>query len=71
MASKAIARRQKNSEADLDRLTVAVNSGTLITYDREALRRWQSRHRRPQAPAEFTSTVNRLARMFPEKVMSH
>lgn len=52
-------------------MTLAVNSGTLITYDREALRRWQSRHRRQQAPSEFSATVNRLARLFPEQVKSH
>lgn len=54
-------------------LTLAVNNGTLITYDRDALRKWQSRHRprRQQSPADFTSTVNRLAQLFPEKVKTH
>jgi predicted nucleic acid-binding protein len=49
-------------------MTLAVNAGTLITYDRDALRRWQSRHRRVQSPAEFSSTVNTLASLFPGKV---
>lgn len=53
--------------------TLAVNNGTLITYDRDALRKWQTRHRprREQTPADFTSTVNRLAQMFPSKVKPH
>lgn len=56
---------------DLDRITIGVNSGTLITYDREALRRWQSRHRRTQSRSDFTSTVSRLAQKFPDKVQTH
>lgn len=68
---RAATRREKEAQADLDLFTLAVNNGTLITYDRDALRKWQSRHRRPQAPSDFSSTVNRLARMFPEKVKTH
>lgn len=49
-------------------MTLAVNSGTLITYDRDALRRWQSRHRGAPSPSEFSATVSRLAGMFPGKV---
>lgn len=64
-------RRDKQAEVDLDRLTLAVNTGTAITYDRDALRRWQSRHRRQQHPSDFTATVNRLAQKFPSKVKTH
>ena len=67
----AIHRRTRDASTDLDRLTLAVNTGTLITYDRDALRRWQSRHRRGQAPSDFTATVSRLASMFPGKVQTH
>ena len=52
-------------------MTLAVNQGYAITLDANALRKWRARHRAPQAPADFTSTVNRLARMFPEKVKTH
>ena len=68
---RAEARRVKQAQVDLDRLTLGVNTGTLITYDQAALRRWQARHRGPQTPAEFTSTVNKLAGMFPQKVKTH
>ena len=52
-------------------MTMAVNQGTVITHDANALRKWRARHRRPQGPSDFTSTVNRLARMFPAKVQTH
>jgi hypothetical protein len=52
----------------MDRMTIAVNTGTAITYDPKALRRWQSRHRGPQTPQEFSNTVARLAGLFPGKV---
>jgi len=68
---EAIARKAKFSDLELDRLTLAVNTGTLITYDQKALRKWQSRHRRAQTPADFKSTVSRLATMFPGKVQTH
>lgn len=68
---KAIKRRAKTSEVELDRFTLAVNTGTLITYDRDALRRWQTRHRRSQTRSDFSSTVSRLAHMFPGKVQTH
>lgn len=67
---KAVERRDKLSRLDLDRLTLAVNTGTLITYDRDALRRWKSRHRRPSSPQEQSASLNRLARMFPGKVQT-
>lgn len=67
---KAIERRDKEHQLDLDRMTLAVNSGTLITYDRDALRRWQSRHRRVPSRSEFSATVNRLASLFPGKVQT-
>jgi hypothetical protein len=51
-------------------MTLAVNAGTLITYDRDALRRWQSRHRRAPSRTEFSTTVNNLARLFPGKVQT-
>lgn len=65
---KAIDRRDKQAVAEVDRMTLAVNSGTVITYDRDALRRWQSRHRRVPTQSEFSATVNRLASLFPGKV---
>ena len=68
---RAIDRRDKENQATVDRLTVGVNAGTLITYDREALRRWQSRHPRQQSPTDFRATADRLARMFPQKVTTH
>jgi hypothetical protein len=52
-------------------MTLAVNAGTLITYDREALRRWRARHKPAPDPDAFKSTVNRLARLFPENVKTH
>jgi hypothetical protein len=52
-------------------MVVAVNQGTATYYDREALRRWQSRHRRGQTRAEFSQTVNTLASLFPGKVTTH
>jgi hypothetical protein len=52
-------------------MVVAVNQGTATYYDRDALRRWQSRHRRGQTPAEFSQTVNTLASLFPGKVTTH
>ena len=64
----AVDRKRQQSEIDVDRLTLAVNTGTLITYDRDALRRWQSRHPRTPNPQEFRATVSRLASMFPGKV---
>lgn len=68
---KAIDRRDKESQAAVDRTTLGVNAGTLITYDRDALRRWQSRHPRQQTPQDFSATANRLAQMFPQKVTTH
>ena len=68
---EAIARKARISDLELDRLTLAVNTGTLITYDQKALRRWQSRHRQTQTPSDFSSTVSRLATMFPGKVQTH
>lgn len=65
---KAVERHDKHATADLDRMTLAVNKGTVITYDRDALRRWQSRHRRVPNRSEFSATVNRLASLFPGKV---
>jgi hypothetical protein len=64
-------RRATQAEADVDRLTLGVNAGTLITYDRDALRRWQSRHPRQQTPQDFSATADRLAQMFPKKVTTH
>jgi hypothetical protein len=52
-------------------MTVAVNTGTLITYNRDALRRWQSRHRRPQSASDSAATLSRLAALFPAKVKTH
>ena len=68
---EAITRKGKHSDLDFDRMTLAVNTGTLITYDQKALRNWQSRHRRAQTPSDFRSTVSRLASMFPGKVQNH
>jgi hypothetical protein len=67
----AIERREKLAQVELDRMTLAVNAGTLITYDAKALRRWQSRHRSGQTPAQFRATVSRLAGLFPGKVQTH
>ena len=67
----AAERRASEALADIDSLTLGVNAGTLITYDREALRRWQSRHPRQQTPQDYTATANRLAQMFPQKVTTH
>ena len=52
-------------------MTLGVNAGTLITYDRDALRKWQSRHPRQQTPSDYRATADRLARMFPAKVKTH
>ena len=52
-------------------MTLAVNTGTAIYYDKKALARWQARHRRSsgqQSASEFRSTVSRLAGLFPGKV---
>jgi hypothetical protein len=49
-------------------MTLGVNTGTLITHDRDALRRWRARHRSTPDPSQFSATVNRLAARFPEKV---
>lgn len=68
---KAIERRDKENRAAVDRLTLGVNAGTLITYDREALRRWQSRHPRQQTVTDYRATAERLARTFPAKVKTH
>jgi hypothetical protein len=65
---RARARRTKQGVAEIDRITLGVNTGTLITWNDAALRRWQSRRRGPQSSTEFTSTVHRLASMFPGKV---
>jgi hypothetical protein len=65
---RAEARRSKQGQADIDRFTIGVNTGTLITYDQKALKRWQARHRGPQSTAQFVSTVNRLAARFPSKI---
>lgn len=58
-------------DAEIDRITLGVNSGTLITYDRDALRKWRSRHPSTPDPAAFTVTVNRLAAKFPGAVQEH
>ena len=68
---KAIERRDKRFSSDLDRMTLAVNAGTLITYDQSALRRWQARHRRTPSQSEFSATVNRLAALFPDQIKTH
>jgi hypothetical protein len=51
-------------------MALAVNTGTLITWDQDALRRWQSRHRRAPSAQEQSASLNRLARMFPGKVQT-
>jgi hypothetical protein len=68
---RAEERRSQQSQVDLDRLTLGVNTGTLITYDQKAMKRWQLRHRGPQSADEFTNTVNRLAARFPHKIKTH
>jgi hypothetical protein len=68
---RSVERRNKLGEVETDRMVVAVNQGTATYYDRDALRRWQSRHRRVQSPAEFSQTVNTLASLFPGKVTIH
>jgi hypothetical protein len=68
---RATERRSKIGEIEVDRMVVAVNQGTATYYDRDALRRWQSRHRRVQTRAEFSQTVNTLASLFPGKVKTH
>jgi hypothetical protein len=68
---RSVERRNKLGEVEVDRMVVAVNQGTATYYDRDALRRWQSRHRRVQTPAEFSQTVNTLASLFPGKVTTH
>jgi len=54
-------------------MTLAVNKGTLITYDQKALRRWQSRHRQTVTPTPEAqnATLARLAQTFPGKVQTH
>lgn len=52
-------------------MTLAVNSGTLITYDPKYRSRWQSRKRRAQTAGDFRATADRLAAMFPGKVQTH
>jgi hypothetical protein len=53
-------------------MTLAVNKGTVITYDQKALRRWQSRHRRATpTPQSQNATLARLAQTFPGKVHTH
>lgn len=59
------------SETDLDRITVGVNTGYLITHDRDALHKWRARHRPTPDPQQFSSTVARLAQRFPGKVKTH
>ena len=66
-------RRIAESDSELDRITIGVNTGYLITHDRTALRRWQARRRAsagrpPQTPDEFRANVARIAAMFPTKV---
>lgn len=68
---RAITRRSKQSQVEIDRVTLGVNTGTLITYDRDALRSWRSRHPAPPDPQQFTATVGRLAARFPGKVKMH
>jgi hypothetical protein len=67
----AIERKVRESETELDRITIGVNTGYLITHDRDALRRWRARHRSTPDPSQFSATVNRLAARFPEKVKTH
>lgn len=65
-------RRSQESEVEVDRITLGVNSGYLITHDAESLRRWRMRHRSTTPdPQQFTATVGRLAAKFPGKVKTH
>jgi hypothetical protein len=68
---RSVERRNKLGELQVDRMVVAVNQGTATYYDRDALRRWQSRHRRVQSRSEFTQNLNTLASLFPGKVTIH
>jgi hypothetical protein len=65
-----MARRRREAEADLDRMTIAVNHGYVMAGNPEAARAWNARHESsaPQSVAEYRSTAARLAARFPGAV---
>lgn len=70
--ARLIDRRGREAEAEIDRMTIAVNTGYALARDPARARAWNARReaRSPagQSVAEYRATAARLAGRFPGAV---
>ena len=77
--ARAQERRSREAAESLERITLAVNNGLVITRDKAAREQFERGRRNrsgtapepEQTPAQFRATLGRLGAMFPAAVKVH